>query len=78
MAEACCTETKSAGMDASKKIRTNGFTVILHEKSPVKILNHKLQIKSPQIAFEIVSKSIWCRPTTFAGFFSCCEGPRKV
>jgi hypothetical protein len=29
MAEACCTETKSAGMDASKKIPKNRFTVIL-------------------------------------------------
>jgi hypothetical protein len=28
MAEACCTETKSAGADASKKNRTKRFTAI--------------------------------------------------
>jgi hypothetical protein len=48
-----------------------------HEKSPVKILNHKSKIKSPQIAFKIVSKFIQSRPTVLAGFFFSCCGARE-
>src|SRR5260370_29954224 len=46
----------------ARRIERSASRQFTHEKS-LRILNHRLLIKSPQTAFEIVSKFIWCGPT---------------
>ncbi len=72
-AEACCTETKSTAVAASKKNRTiRRFTAILPSEFPVRLLNHRLQRKSPGNAFQPRSNINPREPAVIAGLFANC------
>ncbi len=73
IAEACCTDTKSAGVPASKRHRTIRFTALLPREIPCEAIESQVAEKVSENRFQSVPRINRRRPAVIAEllFFGC-------